>query len=46
VALTLGELCRLAGRDDEAGEHLAHAVTIAERWGSPHWASRARALSR
>ena len=43
VALTLGELCRLAGREDEARSHFAHASTIAERWGSPHWVARARA---
>jgi hypothetical protein len=46
VALTLGELCRLAGREDEARAHFAHAATIAERWGSPHWVARARRLSR
>lgn len=46
VALTLGELCRLVGRDDEARSHFAHAATVAERWGSPHWASLARQLSR
>ena len=27
VALTLGELCRLAGREDEARSHFAHAET-------------------
>jgi len=46
VALTLGELCRLAGRDDEARSHFAHAEKVAERWGSRHWAERARAFSR
>jgi DNA-binding SARP family transcriptional activator len=45
VAHTLGELYLLLDRPAEAAEHFAHAVTIAERWGSPHWsAAAARAL--
>ncbi|MDP9819080.1 ATP-binding protein [Spirilliplanes yamanashiensis] len=43
VALTLGQLCRLLGRDDEARAHFAHAEAVARRWGSPHWAREARA---
>jgi hypothetical protein len=46
VALTLGELCRLAGREEEARSHFAHAATVAERWGSPHWLARARGFTR
>ena len=42
VALTLGELCRLIGREDEARSHFAVAEEVARRWGSPHWAAAAR----
>ncbi|MEV4756995.1 BTAD domain-containing putative transcriptional regulator [Micromonospora sp. NPDC049559] len=42
VALTLGELFRLQGRDDEAERHFALAVEVARRWGSPHWLAEAR----
>ncbi|WP_238010379.1 BTAD domain-containing putative transcriptional regulator [Dactylosporangium sp. AC04546] len=43
VALTLADLYRLLGRDDEAAEHLTLAVEVAQRWDSPHWAAEARA---
>jgi DNA-binding SARP family transcriptional activator len=45
IAHTLGALCRLLGRDDEAAEHYRHAVSVAERWGSGHWARAARAAA-
>jgi hypothetical protein len=45
IAHSLGELCRLLGRDDEAAEHFRHAISVAERWGSGHWARAARAAA-
>jgi tetratricopeptide (TPR) repeat protein len=42
IALTLGRLYRLLGREDEAREEFAHAERVALRWGSPHWADAAR----
>jgi DNA-binding SARP family transcriptional activator len=42
VAHTLGELCRLLGRDEEARAHFRHAETVARRWGAAHWAAAAR----
>ncbi|SEM61839.1 BTAD domain-containing putative transcriptional regulator [Nonomuraea pusilla] len=41
VALVLGDLARLLGRDPSA--HYAQAVRVAELVGSPHWARTARA---
>jgi len=43
VAHTLGELCLLLGRREDAAGHFAHAKQVALRWGSPHWAAQARA---
>jgi hypothetical protein len=42
IAYTLGELCRLVGREDEARAHFRHAETVALRWGAGHWADAAR----
>ena len=43
VAHTLGELCRLLGRREEAERHFAHAEQVARRWGARHWAVAAHA---
>ncbi|MEU8421207.1 BTAD domain-containing putative transcriptional regulator [Micromonospora sp. NPDC048835] len=43
VALTLGELFRLLGRDEEASRHFTLAARVARRWGSPHWLAAATA---
>jgi hypothetical protein len=43
VAHTLGELCQLLGRREEAADHFAHAEQVALRWGSGHWAADAKA---
>jgi hypothetical protein len=43
VAHTLGELCQLLGRREEAAEHFGHAEQVALRWGSHHWAASAKA---
>jgi hypothetical protein len=43
VAHSLGELSLLLGRHRAAADHFAHAVTVAERTSSPHWAAAARA---
>jgi hypothetical protein len=43
VAHTLGELCLLLGRREDAAGHSAHAERVALRWGSAHWAEQARA---
>ena len=46
VAHTLAELARLMGRTAVAAEHLAQAITIAERWQAPVWRTDAsRALA-
>jgi hypothetical protein len=45
VAHTLGELCRLAGRPDEARSHFRYAAEVAGRWGAAHWAEAARAAA-
>ncbi|MET9341871.1 BTAD domain-containing putative transcriptional regulator [Nonomuraea sp. NPDC003804] len=42
VAHTLGELAVFLGRDHEAAAHFTQAVTIADHWNAPHWASEAR----
>lgn len=42
VAHTLGELCHLLGRHQEAAQHFAHAEAVALRWGARHWAADAR----
>jgi hypothetical protein len=42
VAHTLGELCQLLGRHQEAAQHFAHAEAVALRWGARHWAADAR----
>jgi hypothetical protein len=42
VAHTLGELCQLLGRNQEAEQHFAHAEAVALRWGAGHWAAAAR----
>ena len=42
IALTLGELHRLAGAEETARECFAHAETVASRWGAQHWADAAR----
>lgn len=42
VAHTLGELCQLLGRNQEAEQHFAHAEAVALRWGARHWAAAAR----
>ena len=42
VAHTLGELCLLLGRHQEAEQHFAHAEAVALRWGAGHWAADAR----
>ena len=42
VAHTLGELCQLLGRHEEATQHFAHAEQVARRWGAAHWAANAR----
>ena len=42
VAHTLGELCQLLGRHQEAEQHFAHAEAVALRWGALHWAAAAR----
>jgi hypothetical protein len=43
VEHSLGDLAVLLGRPAEASGHFARAITVAERWGSPHWAADARA---
>jgi hypothetical protein len=43
VAHSLGELSLLLGRHRDAADYFAHAVTVAERASSPHWAEQARA---
>jgi DNA-binding CsgD family transcriptional regulator len=40
VALTLGRMAAVAGRDDEAHEYLDTAAEVAERLGSPLWVGR------
>jgi hypothetical protein len=42
VAHSLGELSRLLGRERDAADYFAHAVTVAQRCSSPHWAHEAR----
>jgi hypothetical protein len=42
VAQTLGELCALLGRPDQAAGYFAQAEELARRWNSPHWTARAR----
>ena len=42
VAHTLGDLCELLGRHQEAEQHFAHAEAVALRWGALHWAAAAR----
>ncbi|MCW2917988.1 MAG: putative LuxR-family transcriptional regulator [Actinomycetia bacterium] len=42
VEHSLGDLAVLLGRPAEASGHFARAITVAERWGSPHWAADAR----
>lgn len=42
VAHTLGDLCQLLGRHQEAEQHFAHAEAVALRWGAGHWAAAAR----
>jgi DNA-binding SARP family transcriptional activator len=42
VALTLGRLYRLIGREADAREHFALAEQVARRWGSPQWEEAAR----
>jgi hypothetical protein len=42
VAHTLGELCQVLGRHEEAERHFAHAEQVALRWGAHHWAAAAR----
>jgi hypothetical protein len=42
VAHTLGDLCQLLGRHEEAERHFAHAEAVALRWGAGHWAAAAR----
>lgn len=46
IATSLGQLCRLIGREDEARAHFAHAQVVAARWDSPHWLAQAKAFSR
>ncbi|MGJ6968367.1 BTAD domain-containing putative transcriptional regulator [Streptosporangium sp. G11] len=41
MAHTLGELALLLGRDEEAAEHLTHAMKVARRWESPLWERQA-----
>jgi hypothetical protein len=43
VAHSLGDLSLLLGRERDAADFLAHAVTVAERCSSEHWAAAARA---
>ena len=43
IALTVGELHRLLGQEDEARFHFEHAEKVARRWGAGHWAQAARA---
>ena len=43
VAHSLGSLSLLLGRERDAADYFAHAVTVAERASSPHWADHARA---
>jgi ATP/maltotriose-dependent transcriptional regulator MalT len=43
IALTVGELHRLLGQEDEARFHFQHAEKVARRWGAGHWAQAARA---
>jgi hypothetical protein len=43
VAHSLGSLSLLVGRERAAADYFAHAVTVAERTSSPHWAGQARA---
>jgi hypothetical protein len=45
VAHSLGDLSLLLGRERDAADYFAHAVTVAERASSPHWAEEARAAS-
>ena len=42
VAHTLGDLCQLLGRHQEAEQHFAHAEAVALHWGAGHWAAAAR----
>jgi hypothetical protein len=42
VAHTLGDLCQLLGRGQEAEQHFAHAEAVAVHWGAGHWAAAAR----
>ncbi|MFE3198181.1 BTAD domain-containing putative transcriptional regulator [Embleya sp. NPDC059237] len=41
-ALTLGELARFLGREQEATEHFTRAAAIADTWGANDWAYQAR----
>lgn len=43
VAHTLGELSLLLGRERDAADYFAEAVTVAQRCSSEHWAAPARA---
>jgi hypothetical protein len=45
VALTLGQLCPLAGQPERAAGYFATAERVAQRWNSSHWAARARAAA-
>ncbi|WP_203987273.1 BTAD domain-containing putative transcriptional regulator [Virgisporangium aurantiacum] len=45
VAHSLGELSLLLGRERDAADYFAEAVTVAERCSSEHWATAARAAS-
>ena len=45
VAHSLGELSLLLGRERDAADYFAEAVTVAERCSSEHWATSARAAS-
>ncbi len=42
AAQSLGELCALPGRPDQAAGYFAQAEKLARRWNSPHWTARAR----
>ncbi|MEV6927235.1 BTAD domain-containing putative transcriptional regulator [Dactylosporangium sp. NPDC051485] len=43
VALTLGRLYRLLGREEAATEHFELAADVAARWNAPHWLAAAKA---
>ncbi|GAA2352385.1 ATP-binding protein [Dactylosporangium salmoneum] len=43
VALTLGGLYRLLGREEAATEHFELAADVAARWNAPHWLAAAKA---